>query len=162
MIRLRPLESKDAASMLEWMLDDQVTQYLNLKEEQKNLDSVLNYIKNSQNDANNKHLAIVDENDEYFGTVSLKNINSVDKHAEFAIVLSLKSQGKGYGKEAMKAILEEAISLGLHKVYLNVLQSNTIAKHFYEKCGFILKGEYEDHIYRNGQYLNLDYYERIV
>ena len=39
-------------------------------------------------------MAITDDNDEYMGTVSLKNINYTDSFAEFAITVRRTAMGK--------------------------------------------------------------------
>ena len=44
----------------------------------------------------NIHMAITDDNDEYMGTVSLKNINYIDSFAEFAITVRRTAMGKKF------------------------------------------------------------------
>lgn len=80
---------------------------------------------NSARDASNIHLAVIDNKDEYMGTVSLKNIDLINKSAEFAIAMRSKAHGTGLAAKAMS----EIIKLGLYRrnlnsIYWNVLQSN--------------------------------------
>ena len=49
-------------------------------------------------------MAIVNDKDEYMGTVSLKRIT--DSNAEFAIVVRKCAMGKGYSKYGMKKIMK--------------------------------------------------------
>ena len=82
-MRLRKLELKDAPLMLEWMHDETVVKDMQADFSSKTLEDCNHFILSSKDTRKNLHLAIVDENDEYMGTVSLKNIEE-DK-AEFAI-----------------------------------------------------------------------------
>lgn len=92
-MRLRDLEQRDATRMLAWMHDQSVVEKLQTNFAVKTLDDCREFIKNSKSD-NNIHLAIVDDNDLYMGTVSLKHIT--DKKAEFAITVCKAAMGKGY------------------------------------------------------------------
>ena len=81
------------------------------------------------------HLAIADDNDEYVGTVSLKDI--VDGFAEFAICIRRKYMGSGMAKEAMKNILDIGFNEhGLSKIYWCVSAENKRALRFYDKNGY--------------------------
>jgi ribosomal protein S18 acetylase RimI-like enzyme len=46
-------------------------------------------------------------------------------------------RGKGWGAALMRALIEEARALGLHSVQLEVLEQNTVARHLYERLGFV-------------------------
>jgi len=51
-------------------------------------------------------LIIEGDDGEYAGTVSLKNINYVDRHAEYAIVVRKEFWGTGVAKDATEAIID--------------------------------------------------------
>ncbi len=136
-ISLRPLEEKDSERMLEWMRDPDITQFLRIGGKDTTEDQVLNFIKNAHDESINLHRAIVDANDLYLGTVSLKNIDHGKKEAEYAISMHHSALGTGAAKEGSQLILEVAFSqLGLERIYLNVFQENRRAIRFYEKFGF--------------------------
>ena len=84
-MRLRKLELKDAPLMLEWMHDKSVVEDLRTNFLTKTMEDCENFIKCSWDDKNNWNVAIVDEDDIYMGTVSLKNIKG--KSAEFGITV---------------------------------------------------------------------------
>ena len=145
---LRKLENKDVANMLEWMHDEAVARNFRFDFMSMTKEKALNFIADSFNEEN-QHFAIIDEGDNYLGTISLKNISSTDNNAEYAIVLRRKFWGKGYARKATTAILDYAFhSLNLHKVYLNVLEENVRANNFYKKFGFTFEGSFKDHINR--------------
>ena len=159
MVKIRNLEIKDAAFMYEWMHDDNVIEFFSNNFKEKTLDDVIDFIKKSNEDSKNLNLAITDDNDEYLGTISLKNIDYKNKNAEYAISLRRTAIGKGISKKATDLILEKAFKEEkLHKVYLCVASDNIRAIKFYEKYGFIYEGTFKEHIYRNNKYFDLHWY----
>ena len=105
---LRKLELKDAKNMYETMCDSNVNSYMNIDGSKSSIESCENYIKNAESNPKFKHFAIVDDNDEWVGTISLKNIDDVVKQAEYAIITSSKVHGKGYAFLATKELFEFA------------------------------------------------------
>lgn len=136
-MRLRKLEKRDAPLMLEWMQNKEVVCFLNTDFSKKRIEDCLDFIKAAETDDENLHLAIVDDNDEYMGTVSLKNIDNRNKTAEFAITIRECAMGKGYSQEAMQLILQKGINeLRLRKIIWCVSPYNKRAIRFYDKNGY--------------------------
>ncbi len=158
-MQLRNLQEKDLSKMLEWMKDSTLTCFFTFNSDDITEEKVSDFIKKSQNDSKNRHYAIVNEDDEYLGTISLKNIDFNNKNAEYAISLRKCAIGKGIARFATKSILEIAFNeLNLNKVYLNVLSDNIRAIKFYEKVGFKYEGEFVKHIIIRNKYKNLKWY----
>ena len=164
MIKLRELEEKDANLMLELMHDPDIQKGFKRRMMDATLEDVIRFIKGAvipatiENGAN-LHFAIVNEEDEYLGTVSLKNVDVVNKTAEYAIILRRIAQGCGVGYEATNTVLEKAFSeMGLNRVYLSVYSNNTSAIKLYEKCGFRYEGEFRDHFFIDGEYVGWKWY----
>ena len=112
------LQKKDAPLMLEWMHDENVVGYLQGQFRSKQIDDCERFIESSLEDQSNLHMAVVDENDVYMGTVSLKHISSIKKTAEFAIALRTCAIGKGYSQYAIKQMLLTGINkIKLDKIY---------------------------------------------
>ena len=134
-MKLRKLKLKDAPLMLEWMHDDAVTENLNTDFASKSMKDCENFISHSEEDKTNIHLAIVDDEDEYMGTVSLKNIEN--ETAEFAITIRSKAMGCGYSWYAMETVLNKALGdFGLKRVYWCVSLENKRAISFYDKHSY--------------------------
>lgn len=136
-MRLRKLEEKDAPIMLEWMHDDSVVKDLQTDFASKSIEDCLKFIQNSWTDGNNIHMAITEneDNDEYLGTVSLKNIH--DNTAEFAITIRSVAMGKGVAKLAMNEIIDKGFKeYNLESIYWCVSPNNTRALRFYDKNGY--------------------------
>ena len=155
---LRRLEKKDAPLMLEWMHDCEINCNFQADFAAATMESVLDFIDESYN-GDNRNFAFVDENDEYLGTISLKRISFKNGNAEYAVVTRKKAQGTGAAMRATQEILQYAFEeLGLHKVYLNVLEDNVRAQKLYEKCGFVYEGSAVDAVKINGMYKTLKWY----
>lgn len=155
---LRKLQPKDAVYMLEWMHDESITKNFEADFASFTEEKVKNFIESSFTDEN-QHFAVVDEKDEYQGTISLKNISSRDRNAEYAVSFRKSAQGTGLARLATEELLQYAFTeLNLERVYLNVLESNLRARRFYEKAGFKQEGVFYKHKFINGQFQNLYWY----
>ncbi len=147
--RLRRLEKKDAIRMLEWMGDNEVTKYLRNDFSNKNMQDVEKFIENSTN-KENINMAIVDSEDNYMGTVSLKNIDYENREAEMAIVIRKDAMSKGYSTYAINEIIRIAFEeYKLKKVYWCVNKKNQRAIKFYNKNGFSTTGSISDKVLSN-------------
>lgn len=136
-MQLRRLKEKDAPLMLEWMHDIDVVMYMSSNFASKSLEDCLSFIRNSQHDDTNLNLAIVTDEDEYMGTVSLKHINMKNRTAEFAITVRRSAMGNGYSWYGMSNIIKMAFNdLNLDSVYWCVSKSNVRACRFYDKHHF--------------------------
>ena len=133
---LRPLEAKDAPRMVEMMQDALTTKYLQIGGPDYTEATALRFIASTGDETAGVHRAVVDGDDVYQGTVSLKNLDMDKKEAEYAISMHPNAQGKGAAKAASAGILALAKELGLSRVYLNVLVENERANRFYQKFGF--------------------------
>lgn len=159
MPKLRELQIKDVDRMYEWMCDPEVTSSLVIGRFPNSKEKMQDFIKNSWIDRNNIHFAVVTDEDDYVGTVSLKNINYIDRNAEYAIAIRKDYWGKEFAKYATDEIITYGFKkLNLYKIYLNVISSNTRANKFYEKYGFLKDGVFKEHMYLNGELVDLNWY----
>ena len=134
-MQLRKLDTKDAVHMLEWMHDESVVKDLKTDFASKTINDCQRFISDSFTSAENLHLAIVDDNNEYMGTVSLKHIH--DGSAEFGITIRKCAMGKGYSKYGMDEIIRIGFEkLNLKQVYWCVDPVNKRAVRFYDKNGY--------------------------
>lgn len=71
----------------------------------------------------------------FIGNIELLHIENGS--AELGIAITAAMQEKGYGTEAIPAMVQYGMdTLGLHRVFLKVFPDNARAIHVYEKCGF--------------------------
>lgn len=136
-MKLRELAKKDAFYMLEWMHDEDVVKSLRGNFLEKTIEDAKAFIHMASDKVSNIHLAIVSDEDEYMGTVSLKNIDKKNNSAEFAITVRKIAMGRGYSWYGMEEILRLAFEkYGLESVYWCVSKSNERAVRFYDKHNF--------------------------
>lgn len=162
-LRLRKVKYRDKWYIYEWMKNPDIAQFFQFDSACISIKQIESFITKAQVFAGNRHYAIVDDEDEYLGTVSLKNIDTRNRKCELAIALRVKHIGKGVGAFGVAEALRIAFSeMMLHKVYLNVFKHNLRAIRLYEKFGFKLEGESIDAILKNGDYLTLLWYSKIA
>lgn len=157
-MKLRQLKIKDVERMLTWMHSKESKDIFAKDFNKYTKEDVTNFVK-MKNTKNNINYACVNDDDEYLGTVSLKNIDYDNKNAEYAISFMKEAQGTGAALFATKEILKQAFEeLNLEKVYLDVLETNKRAISFYKKVGFIQEGTFRKHFIKNNEYINLLYF----
>lgn len=94
------------------------------------------FITSSHDDYPSIHRAIADDN-EYMGTVSLKNIDNENKDAEFGITACKCAMGRGYSKYSMDEIICFVYEqLGLKTIYYYVSEENIRVIRLHEKNGY--------------------------
>lgn len=133
-MQIRNLEYKDAPLMIEWMHDKVVTENLRGSFQTMTLHDAEKFIEDSNNKTENVHMAICSDRDEYMGTVSLKNIDYSNQHAELAIVVRKTAMARGYAWFALEEMLKKAFEdYGLKSVYWRVARDNKKAIRFFDK-----------------------------
>ncbi len=77
----------------------------------------------------------------YLGEVVLNELDDENACMNVRIALVPGAPGRGYGTEAMTAVLDHAFgAVGLHRVELSVYAFNPRAQRSYEKAGFVVEG----------------------
>mgnify|MGYP003290802940 FL=1 len=157
-VTIRELKKGDASGMLEWMTDPEISSCFRYDASKITLASCQKFIKSANDNPHCRHLAIVNNKDEYLGTVSLKNIDFVEGIAEFAI--GTRKNVRGIGVDATILALKLAFEeLKLDKVYLNVYSENTRAQKCYLKVGFQFVRKEENAFEKDGVSKDLNWYE---
>ena len=71
----------------------------------------------------------------FIGNIELMDV--ADGAGELGIAVTAAMQDRGYGTEAVRAMVEYGMdTLGLNRVFLKVFPDNARAIRVYEKCGF--------------------------
>lgn len=156
---LRKLKKDDAKYMMEFCKDNEISKSFKFTRKDCSINKFNSFIERSWDDSENKHFAIENSNNEFVGTVSLKNISYIDGNAEYSIVTLRKFWGSGIAKFATRKIIDIAFNeLGLRKIYLNVISTNKRAIKFYEKLGFEFEGVFTNHILFGNNHIDLLWY----
>jgi RimJ/RimL family protein N-acetyltransferase len=159
MVYLRELTLNDAEDRYKWSLDKEVTKHLNMPDKYPpfSREETQKWIEMCIAKSNGyEQKAIMTEEGEHIGWVDLKNIDSLNKHAESGIAIGDKRYwGKGYGLSAMKQMLLWGFKeLELNKIWLRVEIDNEKAIKSYKKMGYIEEGILREDRLRNGKFVD--------
>ena len=103
-------------------------------------------------------LVIAGPDDVPIGLISLWDRSIPHQAAELSIWIGEGHRNGGNGSEALRLALRHAFgSMGLHKVYLRVLEFNARAIRTYEKCGFRIEGTLREEMKVQGRWHSLIY-----
>ena len=156
---IRELRLSDANNMHKALQDKNNLKYLSIGHIDFSISDCERFIQHSI-DNNNRNFAIVNENDDWVGTISLKNIDVNNKKAEYAIITSQAVHGTGIAYSATQDIINYAFEkLDLNKIYLNVIKNNERAIRFYKKCGFKEIGISRDSLFIENEKYDLIWFE---
>lgn len=147
-IHLRELELKDAPLMYEWMHDNDIQKCFQKKMNMYSIKEIESFCMNNNPlpdiicQGTTIHYAIANDIDEYLGTISLKNIDIINKRAEYAIALRNKAQGQGIAYEASCELIRLAFNdYNLTEIYLSCFSDNEKAIDLYKRLGFVKEHE---------------------
>ena len=121
-------------------------------------DVLQKYLETAQNDIKELkqlRLVITSKTNEPLGFIDLFDFDTLNKHAGVSIVLTEAHRGKGYGKDALSLLMEYSFNhLGLHQLYSNVLEDNSVSIRLFESLGFEKIGLKKRWRYYKGNYKN--------
>ncbi len=156
-IKLRKLQMKDAEWMLEWMHDESVTAKYKTDFGKFTLQDAAYFICHSFSE-DNQHFAVVDERDQYLGTVSLKNISKYNKNAEMTSAFLGHVGDAVYSKAIALTIAYAFDELGLEEIYIHVFEDNVKMIDYYLRMGFQKGGTYVSQLNVRGESKKLCWY----
>lgn len=89
------------------------------------------------------------------GLIRTDKIDLVNRSIRIGADIFPGMRGLGYGTKIYDMLLRYCFDyLNMNRVWLLVLENNTIAQHLYRKLGFRLEGTMRKAIYRDGKYLD--------
>ena len=93
------------------------------------------------------------------GQCALFQFDHVARTCALGITIGDKAYwGRGYGRDAVRALLDYAFRLlNLHRVFLSVNGNNDRALRAYGACGFVEEGRLRAHVWNDGAYVDLVY-----
>lgn len=91
------------------------------------------------------------------GVCQLTAISRVHRSAELQIRIGdASARGRGYGGEAVRLLLDHAFhDLNLHRVSLQVFDTNRVAIRTYERVGFRHEGTLREAAFIDGEYVDV-------
>ena len=152
-ITLRAIEKSDLPQLLEWSNDPKVAIQLGEIHFPASQSQQERWFENIDRDKNSIRLAVLDEQNRLVGYSGYWNINWRARHAEHAVVIGeMESRRSGKGSDVIRACARHAFEhLDLHRLYCNILATNTSSINCYQSCGFQIEGTLRQHQYRSFQ-----------
>jgi RimJ/RimL family protein N-acetyltransferase len=150
LVRLRPIEARDAAGMWEVVTDPQSRRLTGMTATytRTQVDRWCADIGGA--DGRIDWAVTAGGSDEYLGEIVLHDIDEGLGSATLRLAMRPAMRGRGYGTEAIGLVLGLAFEgLGLHRVGLDVLAINPRAQALYEGVGFRVEGRLRE-AYRDG------------
>lgn len=91
------------------------------------------------------------------GGIGLHHSNRLDSTSEFGIgIYDPEYVGKGHGVDAIRVLLRWAFRVqNYRRIWLTTAGDNPRAIRAYEKCGFTHEGRLREHIFSDGEYVDL-------
>jgi len=155
-IVLRPLSEDDINERyLSWVNNREITRYMETGIYPTTLKELQSFYKKIANSKSDIMFAILNKrNMLHIGNIKLGSINWVHRFADLGIMIGEKKfQGRGYGQEACRLVLEYAFKrLNLNKIILGVYGDHKLAITVYQKVGFRIEGRIKNLLYKDGEY----------
>lgn len=155
-LELRPLETSDAQFLADLINDPEVRSSLGAYDliAPVSIDYEEKWVENVATRNDQTHLMIQTRRaSRPIGMVSTKDINRRTGSVHVTIMLERASWGKGYGEEALGALVGFLFdSMNAHRVWLRVDARNERAIKCYEKCGFRKEGTLREDNFADGQW----------
>jgi RimJ/RimL family protein N-acetyltransferase len=163
-VRLRPIERSDLSRFVGWFADPEVCAHLalvlgpGLAQEEEWFEAML------ARPALEQPLAVEARAGEgewrHVGSAGFEHLDWRNRSVEIGLVLGdTSSWGQGLGTEVTELLLRQAFAtLNLHRVWLRVYEDHDVARHVYEKVGFVLEGVQRDGDFRLGRYRGVRLY----
>jgi len=159
---LRGMEGQDNEMLLNLIKDLEVAKLTGGYSSPTSYEHQMNWFRSLPDSSTNVRRIIADrEKPEIgLGIIILSNVDLKDKTAEIYIKIMKSVRNKGYGWDAVNAMVSYAFcELHLTHIYSNILEYNIASRRLFEKCGFKQESIHKSKVYKDGYYPNLYSYE---
>lgn len=153
LVTLRPGEESDIYLLHKWYNDTELNKLAGWNSSKITTDK-LRYNMSRSFGYDPMNLMIDNEKGVPIGTIQLYDFNEQDKSCKLGIRIGDRAYwSKGYGKDAVVAILEYAfMKIDIYRVTLKVYEYNERAVNCYLKCGFQYEGRTRQSAYIDGKF----------
>lgn len=145
------------AKYLKWINDESINQWVGKQDKIIQSGEEASYIQNAINDQDSNTFSygiVIKDTRELIGTCSLSIYNVSGRIG--ILIGEPCGQGKGYGTETIKMLIDYAFNNFLiHRLELNVVSNNIRAQKCYKKAGFTECGRKHEACYFDGQFFDL-------
>lgn len=164
-LALRRLQPQDARDMYEYASLPEITRFL-LWEPHPDLaytKRYLAYVQGRYRMGDFYDLAVIlRDTGKMIGTCGFVRFDDASHSAEVGYVLNPAYHRRGYGTEALSAILHFGFSqLRLHRIEARFMKENVASRRLAEKCGMQFEGIHRDMLMIKGQYRDIGFMSAI-
>lgn len=152
---LRTLEAADLSIRVAWFNTSSVSEHMALEIPLSIADTQQWFAQNRLSRSRKDFVAELEANREItlaamFGLIGL---HVRDRNAELYIVVNPTMTQKGIGQKVVQWLCNYGFNhLGLERIYLYTMPDNHIARHVYEKNGFVFEGTLRHHVFHAGTF----------
>lgn len=154
---LSPINTDDAEHYIKWLNDKAVAktyaQYSSVVASKNDL----KWLFEPANGVHRYAIVLLD-GDVLIGSISLHDINHLNRNAFIGIFIGEEEQGKGYGTEAIRLILGYGFNtMNLHNIMLSVHSDNDAGIASFKKAGLRETGRRREWVFKDGKYIDVIY-----
>lgn len=155
---IRPSLWDDCKLFGEWESTPEVREFFSMEDSRDYNEVLFDYIQAQGDESKEQYTIISKENAAIIGRIYLSRI---DHHADSLDITRIyigdpALRSKGYGREALLAILEYSFNeLNMERVTIDHFSANEPARHLYRKIGFKDEGVMRHAAKKNGKYYDL-------
>ncbi|QIM23045.1 GNAT family N-acetyltransferase [Phycicoccus sp. HDW14] len=104
-------------------------------------------------------LAVLDNVDgAVVGEVVLNDWDPGNRSCGFRTFVGARGRGRGLGTEATRLVVGHGLGpMGMHRIHLEVYDTNPRARHVYEKVGFVHEGTGRDALLLDGRWVDVHF-----
>lgn len=159
-IRLRKINKKELSLLRDWRNSSKSFEYSGQFKLLNMADQYNWFNQLSQKNLNRIVFMIMDNHKKALGTCSLTNIDRNNKSAEVGIMIGdINSQGKGYGKESLRKILDYGFNnINLHRIEAKIFEFNKISLRLFERLNFKYESTSRESLWRNKKWWDIYVY----
>lgn len=155
-VYLRPITEDDTNNIIQWRNSEHVRKYF-IYQEEFTREGHLEWIETKIKTGNViQFMIVLRKTNKTIGSVYLRDVNRIQRKAEYGIFIGEDEKGKGYGTQAARLMIKYAFEdMHLHKLYLRVFADNVRAISSYKKAGFYQEGLFIDDVYVQDAYRDI-------
>lgn len=156
LVNLRSVEPSDYVVLARWANDSAVMSYWGRPGSTLSMSEIMQREQLEAGRGNSRKYIIETREGLAIGQIDYYDLDWQARSAWTSILIGDADHwGGGYGTDAMRTLLDYLFrQLGLHRVSLNVHESNTRAQRSYGKNGFVVEGVMRDWGYYDGSWVN--------
>lgn len=156
MVRLRKISPNDLEIIMNWRMLPEVTLYM-YTDPTLTIEDQLKWYERVLTSEVDKYWIIQIEQGINVGLISLNNIDYINCQCSWAYYIAdVRARGKGLGTMLECNIYDYVFNtLGLNKLWCEVLAFNQNVIAIHQKFGSTIEGEFKHHIKKNGQFFDV-------